>query len=415
MGLTTPWRASGLFAALALYGLLSAPAPPEVRVVEAAIGALLMAVLGLERPLAVATGHALRAPDLPGWEAVGAAAFVWLLWAPLVRGLTLGWDGAAVLRDVVPLGYLFLPVLLVPLLRRGGPGAVRLLAAGLTLAGVLFALRWWRQAEWGFGAVGMRAMADGLRYFLNAPAVLFAAVALPMAALGLVARGGWWRWGVAVALLVPAALCLGALAGTVHRMALGMALIGFLATVPWWWRRAPAAVLVGVLLAGAGALLIGDTMAGALALVGEKNRLAGTNARIDEAVAVLEQVGRSLPAFLFGDGWGAQIANPAVGGWRVAYTHTLVSYALLKAGVLGLIAVVAYLTALAPLAWSLLRANPPLAVACLAPLSMALGVHTAFKYLDCGLLLTLMVLAAEKTRMEEQRNGLADAVRVLHT
>ncbi|WP_448189810.1 hypothetical protein [Azospirillum sp. sgz301742] len=411
--LTTPWRASALFAALALYGLLSAPAPPEVRVVEAVIGALLLAGIGLERPLFVATGHALRVPDLAGWEAVGVAAFVWLLWAPLVRGLTLGWEAAAVLRDVLPLGYLFLPVLLVPLLRRGGPeavsGAVRLLAAGLALAGVLFALRWWRQAGWGFGAVGMRPMADGLRYFLNAPSVLFAAVALPMAALGLAARGGWWRWGVAAALLVPAALCLGALAGTVHRMALGMALLGFLTTVPWWWRRAPAAVLAGVVLAGAGALLLGDSMAGALALVGEKTRLTGTNARIDEAAAVLEQVGRSLPAFLFGDGWGAQIANPAVGGWRVTYTHTLASYALLKGGLLGLVAVVAYLAALMPPAWNLLRTNPPLAVACLAPLSMALGVHTAFKYLDCGLLLTLLVLAAEETRTKEQRNVLADA------
>lgn len=409
MGNAASWRASALFAALALYGLLSAPAPPEVRAVEAVIGALLVASLGLERPLAVATGHALRAPALAGWEAVGALAFVWLLWAPLVRGLTLGWEVGAVLRDVVPLGYLFLPVLLVPLLKRGGPGAVRLLAAGLALAGVLFALRWWRHADWGFGAVGARAMADGLRYFLNAPSVLFAAVALPMAALGLAARGGWWRWGAAAALLVPAALCLGALAGAVHRMALGMALLGFLATVPWWWRRAPAAVLGGVLLIGAAVLLLGDTVAGALALVGEKNRLAGTNARIDEAIAVLEQVGRSLPAFLFGDGWGAQVANPAVGGWRVAYTHTLVSYALLKAGVLGLVAVVAYLAALAPVAWRLLRSNPPLAVAVLAPLSMALGVHTAFKYLDCGLLLTLMVLAAGETRTEEQRNVLVDA------
>ena len=410
MGITTAaWREWALVAALALYGLLSAPAPPEVRAVEVAIGALLLAAVGLIRPVMVATGHTLRAPGLPEWEAVGGAAFAWLLWAPLLRGLMLGWDMAAVLRDVVPLGYLFLPVLLVPLLRRGGAGAVRLLAGGLVLAGVLFALRWWRQSAWEFDAVGARAMADGLRYFLNAPSVLFAAVALPMAALGLVVRGGWWRRAAAVVLLVPAMLCLGALAGAVHRMALGLAVLGCLASVPWWWRRAPVAVLAGGLAVGACVLLFGDVVAGALAQVAAKSRLIGANARFDEISAVLEQVTRSLPAFLLGDGWGALVANPAVGGWRVGYTHTLLSYALLKTGLLGVLALVAYLAALVPSAWALLRADPPLAVAVLAPLAMALGAHTSFKYLDCGLLLTLMVLAAENARNVERRNSLAEA------
>ncbi|HYG89135.1 MAG TPA: hypothetical protein VD978_23070 [Azospirillum sp.] len=392
----TTWRAQALFAALALYGLLSAPAPPAVRLVEAAIGALLVVCVGIERPLMAATGHALRSTALPPWESVGTAAFVWLLWAPLVRGLTLGWEPEAIVRDVVPLVYLFLPVLLVPLLRCAGPQAVPLLATGLTLAGVLFVLRWWRHTEWGFDTVGARAMGDGTRYFLNAPSVLFAAVVLPMTSLSLMARGGWWRWVLAFALLVPAALCLGALAGAVHRMALGVMLLAFLATVPWWWRRAPWALAWAAVLAASGAALFSDVALGALELVAEKNRLTGASARVEEAMAVLEQAGRSLPALLFGDGWGALIANPAVGGWRVAYTHTLLSYALLKAGVLGVLALTAYLAGLVPGALALLRANPPLAAAVLAPLSVALSAHTSFKYLDCGLLLTLMVLAAEK-------------------
>lgn len=409
MDLTATGRAAALCAALVLYGLLSAPAPPEVRWIEGGIGGLLLLALGWRRPCAVMSGQILRSPALAGWEAVAVLSFAWLLWVPLVRGLAMGWEPAAVLRDVVPLGYLFLPVLLVPLLRGGDGRAERLLAAGLVLAGVLFALRWWRQAEWGFGAVGVRAMADGLRYFLNAPSVLFAAVALPLAALALAARGGWQRWLAAAALLVPAALCLGALAGAVHRMALALALTGFLVVVPWWWRRAPILVLGAATLAGMALLLFGDIAAGALVQVAEKNRLAGVNARADEAAAVLEQVVRSPYALLFGDGWGALIANPAVGGWRVAYTHTLASYTLLKTGVLGLMALTAYLAALAPLAWRLLRSDPPLAVAILAPLAMALGAHTAFKYFDCGMLLTLMVVSGEKTRIAGKNNAFDSA------
>jgi len=388
-------RVWGLCAALALYGLWSAPAPPVPGMAEMLIGALLLAGVGV-RPLTAATGQTLREPAVPHWQGLATVAFAWLLWAPLLRGVALGWEWAAILRDVVPLVFLFLPVLLVPVLRRVAGAAVPLLAAALALAGVLFALRWWQQAGWAFDAVGARAMAEGAAYLLNAPSVLFAAVALPMAALGLAARGGWWRWAAALVLLAAAALCLGALTAAVHRMALAAAVIGMLATLPWWWRRAPRAVLVAVVLAVLGVAVAGDAVAGAVALAAEKTRLVGANARLDEAAAVLEQVAGSLPALLFGEGWGAAFANPAVGGWRVGYTHTLLSYALLKGGLFGVLAVLVYLAGLAPAALALLRAQPPLAVSVLAPLALAVGGHTAYKYLDCGILLTVLVLSAER-------------------
>ncbi|HYH22144.1 MAG TPA: hypothetical protein VD995_26345 [Azospirillum sp.] len=389
-------RVHALAAAVVLYGFLSWPAPPEVRVVEVTIAALLAATAGVARPWAVVSGQVLHRPDTRPWETVAALALAALLWPPLARGLALGAAPADVLRDVVPLFYLFLPVLLVPVLRRAGPRAVTALAAALALAGVLFALRWWRQVDWGFGAVGTRAMTDGARYFLNAPSVLFAGIALPAAALGLAARGGVWRWGLAMLLLVPAALCLGALAGAVHRMALGLAVLAFAAMGAWWLRRRPWLVLGCAGMAAVLLLPLPDgSLSGAVHLVAEKSRLTGANARVEEAMAVLEQVGGSPLSLLIGDGWGALIANPAVGGWRVSYTHTLLSYALMKAGLLGFAALLAYLMGLVPAALALLRGNPLLAWAVLPPLAMALGLHTSFKYLDCGLLLTLLVLAAD--------------------
>lgn len=388
-------RVLALVAAVVLYGVLSWPAPPEVRVVEVAIAALLVAAAGIARPWAVVSGHALHRPGAPPWEATAVMAFAALLWPPLARGLALGAGMADVLRDVVPLIYLFLPVLLVPVLRRAGPRAATALAMALAAAGVLFALRWWRQADWGFGAVGARAMSDGARYYLNAPSVLFAGIALPLASLGLAARGGLWRWGMALLLLVPAALCLGALAGAVHRMALGMAVLAFAAAGAWWLRRRPWLVLGWAAAALAATLLSDGLLTGAVQQVAEKSRLTGANTRFEEAAAVVELVGGSPWSLLIGEGWGALIANPAVGGWRVSYTHTLLSYVLLKAGLLGLAALLAYLLSLVPAALILLRGSPPMAWAVLPPLAMSLGLHTSFKYLDCGLLLTLLVLAGE--------------------
>lgn len=389
-------RAAMLFAALSLYGAASAPAPPEVGGVEAVIGLLLIAAVGIRRPIAVAAGQPLGASGTVRWEAVGVMALLYLLWLPMLRGAWLGWEARDVVRDVVPLLYLFLPVLLVPLLRDAADGAVRLLSGGLMVAGVAFAVRWWVEMRWGFGAVGQRFMGDGPFYFLNSPSVLYAALGLPVSALDLIRAGGLRRWGLALLLLAGAALCLGALAGAVHRMALGLAVLAYGAIVAWWGRRAPwllgAAVLAALLALG----LFGDAIVGTVGQIGEKSRLVGGNARIAEALAALDRVGRSLPSLLLGDGWGALFENPSVGGWRVSYTHTLATYFLVKAGMAGVAALLAYLALLLPLAFKLLRDDMPRACAVLPPLAVALGMHTSFKYLCCGVLLSLMVLMAER-------------------
>lgn len=301
-------------------------------------------------------------------------------------------------RDIVPLLYLFLPVLLVPVLRGAADRALPLLAGGLALAGLALALRWWKQAQWGFGAVGTRAMPDGGAYFLNAPAVLFAAVALPALALVLASRGGAGRWLGAACCAAGGALCLAALAGAVHRTALGLAALAALVLLAGWTRRSHGPALPLLVLGLAAGLALGDPLSGAWEQVAEKTRLTGANSRWEEAAAVLEHVARSPWALAFGDGWGAKLSNPAVGGWRVSYTHTLATYILVKGGLTGAIALAAYLGALVPLALRLLRDNPPLGWSLLPPLLMALGLHTSFKYLDTGVLLTLVVLGAERRK-----------------
>ena len=390
------WRAAGLFLVLVLYGLLSAPAPAEIRLAEAAIGALLVLGVGLLRSLCVATGQTLLECDSPPWETPAVLALAVLLWCPLMRGVWLDWAPGDMVRDVVPLIYLFLPVLLAPMLRAAPDRAVGLLAGGLAVAGVGFALRWWRQADWGFGAVGVRAMADGGVYLLNAPSVLFAAIALPAVGIGMLMHGGWLRRAAGAVAILGGLLCLAALAGAVHRMALGLAAMAFAALGLWWLRRAPLAGLGVGVAALLFVALFPEALFGALERVAEKTRLAGANTRWEEAEAALGQALSSPAAFLFGQGWGALLANPAVGGWRVSYTHTLVTYALAKTGVLGLGALIVYLGGLAPRALDLLRSDPALGWAVLAPLLMALGLHTSFKYLDTGLLLTLAALAAER-------------------
>ena len=167
-------RMAALCGSVALYGAVGAPAPPTLRWIELGIAGLLLAAVGLRRPLLAAAGGAFRGG--PVWAAVGTLSLAWLTWVPLLRGVWQGWEPTDIVRDVVPLFFLFLPLLLVPLLSRGGAGAAEALCGALMLAGLLFALRWWRQQGWEFGAFGERTLGDGRTYLLNAPAVLVAAI-----------------------------------------------------------------------------------------------------------------------------------------------------------------------------------------------------------------------------------------------
>lgn len=374
-------RVAALCGATVLYGFLGTPAPPVLRWIELAVAALLLLAVGLRRPLLVAVGSALTGG--PGWAAAGMLAMSWLAWVPLLRGVWLGWGAGDIVRDVVPLVFLFLPLVLVPLLARGGRWTAEALCGALMLAGLLFALRWWRQQGWEFGAFGERTLGDGRTYLLNAPAVLVAAIGFPALALRLAGKVGATRWVLAAAAAVAGVVCLAALAGAAHRMALGIALPALLLIGVAEGRRSPLAAWTAFLAIACVALLFHEAAQGALERLMEKTRLAGANARVEEAEAVLRLVSASLPSLLFGEGWGALLPNPAVGEWRVSYTHSFLTYALLKTGVVGLGAFAAWLGALSVPAWRLLRTDPVLALVCLPPLLVPFGLHTSFNNVDC--------------------------------
>lgn len=395
------WPCLAVVVALLVQGAAGRPAPPVFRPeIEGVVALALIFAAGLRAPIDVALGGG---PQAPRWFVVGAACLFVLLWPPLIRA---AWEGRSLqdaARDVVPLLFLFAPLALVPALRRagekggagGGAGRVAgLLTAAFMAEGLFFVLRWWRHADWGFGALGVRTLSDGGAYLLNAPSVLFAAVAWPLAALHCLEKGGLPRLFAAGAALIAGALCVGALLGAAHRLA--FVLIVVAAAVAVWTRRRRIPWLIPALAVAAAAVfaLEGERLIGALFAVVEKTRQIGGNARMEEAAAALTAAGESPAGLLFGGGWGLLIENPAVGGWRVSYTHTFVTYLLLKAGLVGLIAGVVWLGVFSPAAFVLLRRDPAWAAAVCAPLVVSFTVHTSYKYLDAGVLLTLLMLKA---------------------
>lgn len=399
----------GLSAALGTHALFGVPAPAEPGLVEALTGMGLMTAAGVAWPLRAGSG-ALLGLSFPGgraspgmvrgigldWRRAGCAAAAILLWVPLLRAAVLGNEPADILRDVVPLGFLFLPLLLgLAFLRRPAP-ALGVLVLGLACIGLAFALR-----RLAFPAPPGTPAA----YLANGPAVAFAAVWLPLAALSpagtALSRGscpGGVPFGPAGRLVALAGgmtaftvLVLDVNRSTVAACLLALAVGGALRLRP---ARLPVALppLLAFLLFLAAAWEAG--MLGELARpFVEKTGRVGDNGRVGELAAVAAVAGRDWPSLLFGAGWGALMENPAVGGWTVSYTHGLPGYLLLKTGLTGCLAGLLWAAALAAPWLRLLRRDAALALAVAAPVVVGTLAHTGYKHLCFGLLLCLPVLA----------------------
>jgi hypothetical protein len=378
-------RTGGLILALGVYGVLGVPAPGRFGLQEIAVGVGIVLATGIIRPLMVGTGVMMADPRARLHDVIGTAAFNYLLWVPLLRALFSGNNDEDIYRDVVPLLFLFLPILLVP----GGPVMYRLLTLGLAAVGVLFALRWWWPGL-AFRQVGRFAMPEGDGYLLNSPTVLFAAVLLPLLALErLERRPGLPSLLLAFLLFGGGAIAGAALAGAVHRAALIMALsvvVGFAALQA---RRKPLLALLLLALVAVAAVGTGQ-LAGTIQQIVWKTETYGLNERSAEAGAVLDQVRASWSDLLFGQGWGTLLRSPAVGDMWVSYTHSFATYMLLKTGLIGCLVTLAYVLSMAPALYGLMRADAPMAMALLPPLGLGLFAHTSFKYLCFGLLLSIL-------------------------
>jgi len=383
-------------AGVILYGVLSAPAPQSIRWIEIAVGALLLLGVGFREPARLILG---RHDDEVTGGRVGAAVFLWLAWIPLLRGLFLGAEPERVIRDLVPLAFLFSPLALAPILLRGGRRAVEILAWAAALAGVLFTLRWGRHADWSDVGAGLP---DGRNYLLNAPVVLFAAVFPIARALDFLSRRK--RPLAALGAITGGLICLAAPAAAVHRAAL-IAAPPALAVACLGPIRRSRRLLGSLVATGAAlALAVGPSAADMIGNAVEKSRQVGLNARVEEAVAAIDRASTSPVSLLLGDGWGALLVDPAVGDWRVAYTHTALSYFLFKTGLLGVAALALWLgTLVRPTIRALIR-DPALAAAALAPILAAFTVQSAYKYLDTGFLLALVLATGARNSLPAGRS-----------
>ena len=368
-----------LFAACAVHGVAGETAPPAVGPVELLVGLLLAAAVDWRRAIGLLLlGRRVPFDQVPRVAVVG---FHLLLWPPLILAAGTGTPPGDMVRDLVPLGFLALALILPPAAEAGR--MVGWLAAGLAVAGAVIALRVATgfRAPWPVEGMPDAPWAGDL--LLNDPSVTFAAALA--AAVALRANGP-----AVVAAAMAAVGILGVLLAAGHRA--GVLAVVLVATAS---AQGPMAcgrlVLAIVALSAAAVAGLADGPLGAFDGLLRKTASVGLNARPAELAAAIAAAADGPLGLPFGQGWGALFVNPATGGDPVRYAHGQPVHLIVKAGMTGAAAGAVFVIALAaPVVQEGLSRVPAPVLAALPTLAIGLTVHTSHKFLTFGLVLALL-------------------------
>lgn len=359
--LQTDIRFFAVAVALLLYGALGSPTPDYPGWVEALVGALL--VLAVSIP-AAASPRMIFAPLLMFGMSV-----------PLVTAFFAGYPLDDILRDLIPFLFLCLPFFINP--ARYEDVFLRV----CLIVGVMFAVRVLGQG------LDLFPPQTELLYLANSPLVLMAAIiGLGRAAIDVYRR----RLTIESFVFFSGGLvCLLAMLIDVQRATITAVIVSLATLGLIGFFRAPKRMIWPVVIALAIILSSWEIIASAWHGMATKTALVGVNMRWQEALAVHERLQGNWLHMFFGIGWGGRFESPAVGGWSVTYTHSLLSYMFLKTGLVGVGAV---LVALGACLYNIVRHPSLLSLALFWAVLIPVFFYASYKSLDFGLVLVLAVM-----------------------
>ena len=404
---------------LLAYSLVAfgSPMPPRITGLEVLMGCgLLLGGMALSGYVI----REIRQQKMAHWCFSLTAA---LLFLPLCVGLLRenAWPDLA--RDIFPCIFLLVvPVFLIYSTSCENRAAMRwLITATLLFVGICSAITFFAGVLAWAGSID-KMISGGISYiqapqtefydrqlFLKPhdPAMLFAGVLLSAWGVALMVRSwqGWVPGLILAGMGVSIAYCFMILGLRAYTAFYVLAIM----VMCWNLRRESGLylrLLPVVLLACA---LFWPQIGAALHLLWIKQQAMGLNGKMDEWRAVADTVFFSPQTALFGIGWGGILANPIYLNETTRYTHSLLSFYLLKSGLLGLAALLSIISilliqgrrladkgalAMHSLIWLL---------SCLPPLLIGVLFEPTYKMLSYGVILTLLVLAGASLKSEENR------------
>jgi hypothetical protein len=375
-----PARFVFLIAAILIYAFLGSPTPDHPGWVEVIIGGLFILAAG---------AGVVQAFTVIGAQFWHKVLFIFGMTVPLIVGTIKGYDVYAIARDMVAFLFLCLPLFFYSLVNQTQTRKT-IFTGSLVVLGLVFALR-------ALAPAYDYAEPSGELYYLsNAPTVLFAAIFMGGVAINKIGGPLTLRQviltlcAVATVLIIIWAMLLDIQRATIFSIILSIGLFLILLFI-----RAPRRVIIPFMAVGILIAVFMPVFQDAVHAMAEKTARVGLNMRLEEIKTVLDTIGGSVSTALFGMGWGVKMASPAVGGVEVAFTHSLLSYMLLKTGLCGLGLTLIFIAASLRNIVSIGRRDAVMGVALFWALIIPVFLYASHKSLDYGLILLLIAVLAD--------------------
>jgi len=388
--LISDYRSLFFFLSFLIYGSFSSPTPDSPSWAEFSIFLFLALSFG---------GYASKifiSYQRP-WQWAGLALLVYGLSIPTIMGGAINNNMPLVIvRDVIGFIFLTLPLFMFPFLQ-ANEKRNDILLWGALFIGLAFSLRVL------FVDFSFTTSRQNLLYLANSPLVLFSALYFTLSAYSLlikryslahIGRAGLYGF---IALLPLLAMFIDFQRASF--IAVFFALTTMMITN---FYRKPIRVILSffiLLLIAVIGYELGQTIINSLIT---KTAQVGLNMRLQELTAVWEQISVSPFTLLLGHGWGAEFESPAVGNLPVAYTHSLISYMLLKTGLIGLCLTFIYMALIFEKLISLVLNKDTEFNALLWPFIIPILFYASYKSFDYGLLLTLVLVTTYRTKKKNK-------------
>lgn len=417
----------GVWVMLIAYSLIviGSPMPPTITWLEITMGCGLL-IGGIF--LAGSVIRQVHQQNTAKW-CLGLSALLFFL--PLCAGLMRGHAWSDMARDVIPLLFLLaVPILLIYSTQAHDKIALRkLVTSALVFVGICTAITFFVGAISLFGSTSkmLSTITGGLAQFdalhgtqvtqvtqilqpseierynkisviflkLYDPAMLFAAIFLGSWGVVLMMES-WRRWlpGLILACM-GATIAYGFMIVGLRAYTVFFALAILTVSLTKWRERGMYTRLFPVILVAC--VVLWPQIQSILQLLWVKQQAVGTNGKAEEWWAVITTIYASPQSLLFGIGWGGVFENPILGK-TTRFTHSMLSFYLLKTGIIGL-GILLTVIGLLLLHFQKIRSRGHwditgliLLVSCIPPLLIGALFQPTYKMLSYGLILALLVL-----------------------
>ena len=320
--------------ALIIYGVWSNPFPVSYRLPELIIGIILILV-SLKGFIQIFSGWVY----VQGKAEISHISFLLLLGIPLLIGVFTN-ELADIVRDIVPLFYLFIPLLLLNWYddERIIRFVMKCYPFVFSIVGLCFSIKY-------FVSTGIR-LSDlsesnfhtmDMTYSVYDPTVLFMTIFSLLTSINLIheKKKIFIRKIFSILFLAFSLVGLGAIASVVQRGQIGLIVLSLALYMSRIIKKSKLVAVINLcIVLGTIFLLFNDQLSAMIRLFFIKTNEVGLNNKDLEMALILNEISGNLSSAIFGNGWGATFFDPA-GGGVVRFTHNMFSFVLLKAGLFG--------------------------------------------------------------------------------